>query len=266
MSLAEPPTIYRQKTYAHDDLAGMIRGVEEDGFALIPGVLSQDEVCRCRDAIDQLRPIHWDQLGGTNDHFKNVFNQNPFWLQFIDRSPVIELAEATLTSECHIIGETAWRSHPGHNGDWLHTDQIFLTIPEEILLSGRVKLPCYICTAHYYLSDITEELCPTKVIPGSHKSGRSPGKDETSWNGRGLESVHCKAGDVLYFRSELWHSGSQNVTKDQTRYLLQVHYGGRNVAQHFSPFLSWQFSPEVLRIANVRQRRLLGDHKRMAYD
>lgn len=265
MTMTQAP-LYRQKTYAHDDLAGMVRGVEEDGFALIPSVLSPDEVRQCREAIDQLRPIHWDRLGGTNDHFKNVFNQNSFWLQFIDRAPAVDLAEATLGKDCHIIGQTAWRSHPGHNGDGLHTDALFITIPEELLISGQVKLPCYICTAHYYLSDITEELCPTRVIPGSHKSGRSPTPGETTWNGRELETVTCRAGDVLYFRSEVWHTGSKNMTSDQTRYLLQVHYGGRNVAQHFSPFMSWQFNPEVLRLANPRQRRLLGDHRQMAYD
>jgi ectoine hydroxylase-related dioxygenase (phytanoyl-CoA dioxygenase family) len=104
------------------------------------------------------------------------------------------------------------------------------------------------------------------VIPGSHLSGRAPGKGENAWNGRELQSVVCRAGDVLFFRCEIWHSGSLNATKDQTRYLLQVHYGRRQVAQHFSPFMTWQFHPDVLAKASPRQRRLLGDHRQMAYD
>jgi ectoine hydroxylase-related dioxygenase (phytanoyl-CoA dioxygenase family) len=243
----------------------MTRGVEEDGFAIVPGVLPIDEVRAAREHIDQLKPIHWDRLGPT-DHFKNVFNQDTFFLQFIDRAPIIDLAESVMTSECHIIGETAWRSHPGHDGSGIHIDDLHATIDEELLTSGRVKMPVYLCTAHYYLSDITEEMCPTKVIAGSHKSGRAPEKGETSWNGRELETVLCKAGDVLFFRCEVWHSGSLNATKDKVRYLLQVHYGRRQVAQHFSPFLVWQFHPDVLALANPRQRRLLGDHKQMAYD
>ena len=33
--------------------------------------------------------------------------------------------------------------------------------------------PIYLCTAHYYLDDLTLDLAPTWVIPGSHKSGHA---------------------------------------------------------------------------------------------
>ncbi len=266
MTVTGPETTYRQKTFAQDDLQGMAAAVHEDGFALIPGVLSPEEVAACRAHIDRLKPIHWDRLSGPTDHFKNVFNQDTFWLPFLDRPPVIDLAEATMGEDCHIIGETAWRSHPGHDGWGVHADALAMTLPETLLTDGEFRLPVHICTAHYYLSDITPELCPTWVIPGSHKSGRRPQKGEAAWNGRELEPVLCRAGDVLFFRSEVWHTGSKNATPDQTRYLLQVHYSRRHVAQHFSPFLTWQFSPEVLATANARQRRLLGDHRQSAYD
>ncbi|MNU04993.1 hypothetical protein D3C72_2496390 [compost metagenome] len=68
------------------------------------------------------------------------------------------------------------------------------------------------------------------------------------------------------FRSELWHAGSDNRTPDRTRYLLQVHYGRRMVAQKFSPYLHWRFNPEVLAAATPRQRRLLGEHQEAEYD
>jgi len=48
--------------------------------------------------------------------------------------------------------------------------------------------------------------------------------------------------------------------------MLQVHYGRRMVAQKFSPYLHWQFNPQVLQEATPRQRRLLGEHKEAAYD
>jgi hypothetical protein len=38
------------------------------------------------------------------------------------------------------------------------------------------------------------------------------------------------------------------------------------VAQKFSPYLDWQFHPEVLAACTARQRRLLGDHGPGAYD
>lgn len=258
---------YRQKTFALDDLEGQTRAIHEDGFALIPGVLSSEEIQACRDAIDRLEPIYWDKVNpDRTDHFKNVFNQDLFWMPYLDRPGIIELAEATMGEDCHIIGQTAWRSHPGHNGWGPHADALAMTFPEDFLQRDDWQLPVYICTAHYYLNDIDLDLCPTWVIPGSHKSGRRPQRGEEAWNGRPLEPVVCKAGDVLFFRSEVWHTGSKNATEDRTRYLLQVHYSRRYVQQHFSPFLTWQFHPQVLETATPRQRRLLGEHKQGAYD
>jgi hypothetical protein len=259
------PASYRQPTYRVDDTAGQLRALQEDGFALIPGVLAPPEVELLRGAIDSLQPFHWDHQGLT-DHYKCVFNRDPYWLRFLDLPGIIDLAEAALGSDCHIIGQTAWRSHPGHRGVGIHADLLLMTVPEDMMRDPRLQLPMQICTAHVYASDITPDLCPTCIIPGSHRSGRWPQPWEASWNGRDLEPVLCRAGDVLFFRSDLWHSGSDNRTDGQTRYLLQVHYGRRMVAQKFSPYITWRFNPEVLARCTPRQRRLLGDHRPAAYD
>lgn len=267
---ATTPFAYRQRTFALDDTPGMTQALQEDGFALIPGVLEAGEIATLKGAIDRLQPFGFDSSGrGANDHFKCVFNREKAFLDMIDREGVIDLAESAMGAQCHIIGETAWRSRPGHDGWSPHTDRVFVEFPEEMGSDPRFKLPIYLCTAHYYLDDISLELAPTWVIPGSHKSGRALawGKiPSPSWNGRELEPVLCKAGDVLFFRSEIWHTGSKNATVDQTRYLLQVHYSHRFIAQQFSPYLSFQFSPHVLAQANPRQRRLLGEHPKGAYD
>jgi hypothetical protein len=256
---------YRQRTYDRGDTTGQLKALHEDGFALIPNILAAQEVEAAQTAIDCLTAEHWDFTGLT-DHYKCVFNRDPFWLPFLDLPGIIDLAEAALGKDCHLVGQTAWRSHPGHHGVGLHADYLVVQPPEEWLADGRFVLPMQICTAHVYLSDITAELCPTLVIPGSHKSGRYPRPWETDWKGRYPEPVLCRAGDVLFFRSELWHSGSDNTTADRCRYLLQVHYGRRMVAQKFSPYLTWRFNPEVLARCTSRELRLLGDHKPGAYD
>ena len=110
-----------------------------------------------------------------------------------------------------------------------------------------------------------EELGPTKFVPGSHFSGCSP-NGATEWNNRGEESILCNAGDVVLFRSEVWHRGSAN-TSDETRYLLQVHYAMRMITQKYPPYLNkFQFDASILAQVNPRQRRLLGDHRPSNYD
>ena len=266
-------------TYARDDLAGQVRGLEQDGFAIIPGVIDAAEVAELKRRIDELTPFGYDRKNpGEIEHFKCVFNRAPYWLRFLDAHGVIEAAEAVMGSDCHIIGQTAWRTPPGAGGWGIHLDQMFFPCEEELLTSGRVKLPVMLATAHFYLNDMTLDLCPTWVVPGSHLSGRGPGQtfdrsaqgliggDERAWNGREAVPVLVKAGDVMIFRSEVWHSGSKNTTADQWRYLLQVHYGRRMMAQKFSPYLDFRFNHDVVAQATPRQLRLLGKHTPGAYD
>ena len=50
--------------------------------------------------------------------------------------------------------------------------------------------------------------------------------------------------------------GSHNKSQE-TRYLIQVHYSHRTIAQRFSPF-PFAYNQELLARANERQLRLLG--------
>jgi ectoine hydroxylase-related dioxygenase (phytanoyl-CoA dioxygenase family) len=246
--------------------ADLLRAMHGHGFVLLHGVLAPQQIEAVRTAIDRLEPIHWDYQGLVDDHYKCVFNRDPFWLPFLDLLDVIKLAEACLGDDCHVIGQTAWRSHPGFVGGELHADYLAMELPERCLADPGFELPMQVCTAHIYLDRIDADLCPTLVIPGSHRAGRKPRPGETHWQGREPQPVLCEAGDVLLFRSDLWHGGSRNRTADRSRYLLQVHYGRRMVAQKFSPYLQWRFNPEVVEAATPRQRRLLGEHEASEYD
>ena len=249
-----------------NDTGRNLAALHEQGFCLLPGVLNAERIAAVRAAIDRLDASHWDYRGLVDDHYKCVFNRDPFWLTYLDLPEVIELAEASLGADCHVIGQTAWRSHPGFVGAELHVDHLVMELPEALLADPAFVLPMQICTAMLYLSDIDADLCPTWVIPGSHRSGRKPRAGETGWQAREAEPVLCRAGDVLMLRSELWHAGSRNRTPDRSRYLLQVHYGRRMVAQKFSPYLRFVFDPAVLAAATPRQRRLLGEHVAAEYD
>ena len=122
---------------------------------------------------------------------------------------------------------------------------------------------------------MTEELGPTKIVPGSHRSGRRPDKQKTdaipdteqgtNWNEVGEQSFLGKAGDCILFRSEIWHRGTANIS-NQTRHTFMVHYSKRMITQKFPPYLHFQFNPEVIARATQRQRRLLGEHVQSAYD
>ncbi len=240
-----------------------LQTLDEQGYVLIRGVLEPLQVALLRCAIDDLQPLHWDYQG-LLEHYKCVFNRDPLWLPFLDLPPLIELAETVLGSDCHVIGQTAWRSHPGYPGIALHLDHLSMELPEQ--LRGQLSLPAQILTAQLYLCDIDPALGPTTVVPGSHRASRPPRAGEDSWQGQSVWPLLCQAGDALVFRSDLWHGGGANHSNGQVRDMLQVHYGRRMVAQKFSPYLHWRFNPEVLAAATPRQRRLLGEHEESVYD
>jgi ectoine hydroxylase-related dioxygenase (phytanoyl-CoA dioxygenase family) len=250
----------------------LLCALDVDGCALVANALTPEQCDAARERIDALEPVHWDEKRGRGnapdrrlDRYLNVFNRDPFWLAFLDRPGIVDLAEAALGEDCHVIGETAWRSHPGYAADPLHADYLPLQWPEGAL-ADAVRVPIFILTAQYYLNAVASELAPTRVVPGSHRAGRAPRAGETSWRGTEPRTVLAAAGDALVFRSDLWHAGSDNTSARGVRYLLQVHYGRRETAQHFSPYLEWRFDSRVLEAATKRQRRLLGAHEPGPYD
>ena len=257
---------------AQPDLTARVRSMDREGYVYLPGVLSATEVAELRTIFDRLAPVEesFDRYttpesgGFLNKHINNAFNLDPLLLRCIDLPDVIDLAEAVHGDDCHIIGMTAWMTGPGRPDQQLHCDWLPVTLPEDVLADPRVNVPAFITTAHLYLNDISDELGPTKIVPGSHRSGRHP-DGETTWQGLGERSVMCKAGDVVIFRSEVWHRGSANKSSE-VRYLLQIHYAQRWISQRFPPYLNrFHFDREALSKATPRQLRLLGDHVSSAY-
>ena len=258
---------------AHGDLEGRVRALEEDGYAYLPGVLSAEEVAEMRSRMDGLEAIEGsydrhdtpETIGFTDRHILSVFNRDILFLHMLDRPGVIEVEEAVHGSDCHVIGMTAWLTGPGRPDQKLHVDWLPISLPEDVIADPRVKMPIFITTAHYYLDDMSPALGPTQFVPGSHRSGRRP-DGKTHWKGAEPQSILCDAGDVVIFRSEVWHRGTAN-TSDRTRYLLQVHYAKRMIIQKFPPYLNrFQFDETLLSQATPRQRRLLGEHERSNYD
>ncbi|MEM7127611.1 MAG: phytanoyl-CoA dioxygenase family protein [Chloroflexota bacterium] len=246
--------------------------MERDGYVYFPNFLDADEIAELRTIAHNLDPIaenfDIDMSVEANGHMQKcinaVFNRDPLFLKYLDKPGMIELAEAVHGSDGHIVSMHTWLVGAGRPDQDLHADWQPFTLPADVLANPRVRLPIFITTAHIYLDDMTEELGPTKLIPGSHRAGQKP-NGAREWNGKNEQSFLGKAGDCIFFRSEIWHRGAANRS-DQIRHTFMVHYAHRMITQKFPPYLDFRYNPDVIAAATPRQRRLLGKHAQSNYD
>ncbi|MYA60454.1 MAG: phytanoyl-CoA dioxygenase family protein [Chloroflexi bacterium] len=268
---------------AYETVEELAEAVRRDGFAYMPGVLSPAEVAELRRRIDSVEPNPRandrreqsprrgiDPSSGEATTFYQqvvnmLFNRSAYFLPFLDRSPVAEVADAVMGDDCHCISMTGWVTGPGRLDQDFHSDYQPIELPSDVMADPRVEIPVFTATAHYYLDDLDNALGPTNFIPGSHRAGRKPRDGEISFQGVNGQNILCNAGDVVLFRSDVWHRGTAN-TSSRIRYLLQVHYGRRMVVQKFPPYLDFRFDPAILAQATPRQRRYLGEHPFSNYD
>ena len=266
----------------YDKLEQQVEAMEREGFVYFSNILSLNEVEEFRQLSLELEPLSdaldTDLTLENDGHFQRcinaAFNRDPLFLKYLDKPGLIELAEAIHGPDCHIISMHTWAVGPGRPDQLLHTDWIPASMPEELRSDPRLQLPIYITTAHFYLDDMTETLGPTKIIPGSHLSGRSPDHSnvidgeqvlETNWNGIEEHSFLGRAGDCIFFRSEIWHRGTSN-TSNRIRHTFMVHYAQRMITQKFPPYIDFQYNQDVLSVASPHQLRLLGNHQPGVYD
>jgi hypothetical protein len=97
--------------------------------------------------------------------------------------------------------------------------------PED-LLNGML-------TARVHLDSVTDENGPLKVLPGSHRFGKSLGDDD----GAVPQAIHVERGDVLLMRPLLVHaSGKSQVPTKRHRRVLHLEFAA---VRHLPDGFAW---------------------------
>jgi ectoine hydroxylase-related dioxygenase (phytanoyl-CoA dioxygenase family) len=201
-----------------------------------------------------------------------MFEQGPQFEEIIDNPRIIDLIEALLGADCHLIAMSALRTPPGGAIDIWHVDEVVrFPLPPGVTLDPRIAMPCFVVNLNYYLCDVNEELGPTQFVPGSHRSGRQPGPGDFDspgnpvYEGQGVVSAVGNAGTAVLWNDQTWHRGGPNTSDGRLRWVQQAPYGRRFIAQRFFPFVNYHLPEAILARANPRRRRLLGLHPAGAY-
>jgi ectoine hydroxylase-related dioxygenase (phytanoyl-CoA dioxygenase family) len=258
----------------HGEAPAAARQLERDGYTIIKGVLSPQEVealaAEISAVFDQPSPHFADEKG----EFRHaMLNSSPLSQQAVANRGILDAIEPLLGEDCHVIANTAWRNPPGHKGGTWHVDAgPHIPRDEGVPWPDAIPYPVFAIGVHLFLKDCPLEAGPTAVMAGSHRSGRLPPRDkpwdmDLEYDGKGPVLMAARAGDAAMFVSDVWHRGTPDQA-DIGRFFLQIHYGRRDIAQRirFTREVN-HLSPEAIERARTpRDRTVIGLHEPYFYD
>ena len=248
--------------------AQLLADFRRDGFCVIGGVLDAAEVAALREATDRYMADPAAKAGGyvERDHILRHVNElDPIFLDLLVREPIYGLMAALFGERMQQCGMNVLRSGRGVAIErWHADDDLFFPLPDDVPRHDpRILMPVYWLTVQMALSDIERiEHGPTQYVPGSHYAGRMPPQEGTpQFEGRGPQSIYCKAGDIYLHDPQCWHRGAPNDS-GRVRYLLQSQYGAGWGFPRYNAYIRHAMPPELMDGADERLLRLIGPQRR----
>ena len=231
------------------------QSLQDNGMAIIQGVLSADEVAAIRQALEEV--IEKDRAAGVRMQGfaadRDALNVRVVLLpakharfrELAENPTALALVEDILGDRIHLTSLTANITAPGSAKMLMHCDQGYIPSPWPPFPLGL--------NVGYALDDFTVENGATLFVPGSHRELHAPDPEVNLPN---VTPILCPAGSMLVMEDRLWHQTGANVTADQTRIGLFAHY----TRSFLNPQENWRtsMSPELQASLTPSQRFIFG--------
>ncbi len=223
----------------------IVTALDQDGYAVVDGVLDPDEVEAARTelaAIFAATPSGRDDFEGhLTRRVYALFAKTRVFDHPATHPLILEVLDRVL-GEYQLSAPTAIEIGPGEVAQVLHPDDALYPI-----LRPHTEL---VVNVMWPLDDFTEENGATRVVPGSHRW-----VDEQPGPATETRSVEMPAGAALIYLGSLWHGGGANRT-ERSRSGVVLHYGVawlRPVENHVLAV-----PPDVVAGLSPRLQELLG--------
>ncbi len=230
----------------------LIAAYRRDGYAVVPGLFSREEVARYRQHFMELRAAgtYPGDFAGVNLQSNDPLKKYPRMIHMHrwDRLSLEWLLEprlnqwltAFLGREPYAVQTMLYFKPPGARGQALHQDQYYLRVQPGTCMAAWLAL-----------DDCDEENGCLQVVPGTQDlpllctvaaDTSQSFTDVAVPLAEGMEPVPVRmtAGDVLFFNGQLIHGSFPNTSRDRFRRSLIGHYivgEAEKVAQFYHPVL-----------------------------
>lgn len=210
----------------------------EHGYLHAPGVLTGEHLQRIQSEFDRV----WEKEQPRVSQHQLL--TSPTFIELIEHPPILERHRAIFGRQVQLLQYDLLRQGPRSQAAERHWHRDF-SFPGERPLSINTIL---------YLDDMTKEVGPTRVLPGTHRGDALPPKERASEPLPGEVAVFARAGDAVFINGAIWHSGGRNRGEGLRRgiYLYYGYWWLKRYESHEA--LPWQ----AFENASEQRLRLLG--------
>ncbi len=228
--------------------------LDRDGYLPIPGVLTMEQVEALRQRQAELLAVEGENAGkevhqevGT-DRLSDLINKDPIYHVVLTTPRILAGIAHVLHNDLKLSSLNSRSALPGQGLQGLHADW------------GRMETKggYEVCNSIWLLDDFTLENGATRVVPGTHATGKMPSDEMPDPRAPHPDEqvLLGKAGDVVIFNAHTWHGGTLNQT-DQPRRALHGYFCRRHhkpqldQKRYLRPETSAQLSEAALVVLGV---------------
>jgi ectoine hydroxylase-related dioxygenase (phytanoyl-CoA dioxygenase family) len=206
------------------DGSAVIRQFRHDGWAVLPAVLSADELRRVHEGLtiatraseDAGMPTRIEALdpGGRNVRVYDLVAGHPVFAELAAHPAVLPAVRSLLGADVILSNFTANTALPGSGSMNPHNDQSTVMPEPWPRLDAMNAIWC--------LHDTDEGNGATRYLPGSHRFATFAEVPDDPTDG--MRSFEAPAGSVILMDGRLWHTSGANTSADRERSLLFAFY------------------------------------------
>ena len=189
--------------------------LDRDGFLPLVDILTPQQVAAMGARLDELVALEGEQAGkevhqevGT-DRLSDLVNKDSMFEVCFTHPRVLAAIAHVLGGEFKLSSLNSRAALPGQGLQALHADWGNAVVPGDY----------YVCNSIWLLDDFTEENGATRVVPGTHQSGKMPREvmDNPADPHPDEVLLTAPAGTVVIFNSHTWHGGTLNRSTKRRR-------------------------------------------------